>query len=122
MSTDEGEPRPAWDADRAASLVGKYVLIGMTWVDADGKLVRQDQFHGRITVVDESNGVGIALEGARDGETYWLPPDLRPYRPAPPGEYRLRGTGEVLRDPDLLTTWTTRKDPEGQAPQEPAQG
>jgi len=35
-----------------------------------------------------------------------LPPEPEAYEPAPPGEYRLRSTGEVVVDPDYLTTWT----------------
>ena len=39
-------------------------------------------------------------------ETYTLPPDLRNYEPAAPGEYRLRSTGEVVADPDFISNWT----------------
>jgi hypothetical protein len=45
------------------------------------------------------------LAGARAGETYGLPPDLRSLKPAPAGEYRLRSTHEIVRDPDYLATW-----------------
>lgn len=55
---------------------------------------------------DPGEGIALRLEGARAGETYRLPPDLRAFAPAPPGEYRLRETGEVVVDPDYTTSRT----------------
>ena len=46
---------------------------------------------------------------ADGGELLTLPPDLRPFQPAPAGSYRLRSTGEVVLDPDYLATWTIRR-------------
>ncbi len=86
-------------------LVGKYILVGLTVQDPRGSDVRLRQLHGRITSADPDHGLMIKLEGANDGETYTLPPDLRSLKPARPGEYRLRTTGEVVHDPDLLATW-----------------
>jgi hypothetical protein len=40
------------------------------------------------------------------GETYSLPPDYSNIFAAPPGEYRLRVTGEVVANPDYTTTWS----------------
>ncbi|GAB5895435.1 hypothetical protein [Mycolicibacterium mageritense] len=40
------------------------------------------------------------------GETFTLPPAPESFSPAPPGEYRLRSTGEVVTDPDYLATRT----------------
>jgi hypothetical protein len=34
---------------------------------------------------------------------------MRAFQPAPPGEYRLKSTGEIVVDPDLLSTWTIRR-------------
>jgi hypothetical protein len=105
----ETEGKPAFDRDRAAALIGKHVLIGVTTVDHDGKVLEQKQMHGTIALVDERRGVKIELKGARDGEEYWLPPDLSSFEDAPPGEYRLRSNGEVVVDPDLLSSWTVKK-------------
>lgn len=93
--------------DRLAALVGGVVLIGLTF-RGDGE-DRQEQLHGLIVGADRT-GVQIALEGERDGETYNLPPDPTHFQPARPGEYRLRSTGEVIVDPDYLTTWTVTRD------------
>jgi hypothetical protein len=86
-------------------LVGKYVLVGLTDEDARGTVVRQRQIHGRVSFADPTQGLTIELKGANDGSSFALPPDLRPFKPAPAGEYRLRSTGEIVHDPDYLVTW-----------------
>jgi hypothetical protein len=101
---------PPWNQDEADALVGKYVLVGITWLAADGETVKnQGQYHGRIVSADASNGFQIECEGAFAGKTMGLPPDLRAFGPADPGEYRLRSTGEVVQDPDLLASWSVKE-------------
>jgi hypothetical protein len=102
-----GDGRPEWDQEEADWLVGKYALVGVTWLAADGKTVKaQGQYHGRIVFADKTNGVRIECEGTCSGQPMTLPPDLRAFNPAKPGEYKLRATGEVVTDPDILATWT----------------
>ena len=84
--------------------VGKRLLVGISYEDPDGELLRQEQFHGPIVAASEN---GILLERSDTGERVSLPPQLTP---APPGEYRLRSTGQVVVDPDYLARWV-RKDP-----------
>ncbi|MGB7589031.1 MAG: hypothetical protein WBM00_10020 [Solirubrobacterales bacterium] len=52
---------------------------------------------------------GFALRRADTGDLEWLPPDLRAFKPAEPGEYTLRPTGEVVVDPDFLSTWIAER-------------
>ena len=106
----EGGERPAWDERQAASLVGATVLIGITRVRADGS--EQEQMFGTIISANARRGFEIALEGSREGEIYWLPPDHRNLFPAQPGEYRLRSTGEVVTDPAYTSTWTIDPGPQ----------
>ena len=109
-SIDEMEGPPRWDQSEADWLVGKTVLIGITLLAADDTTVKsKQQYHGKIVRVDRSRGIVIECEGAWSGKTLELPPDLRAFRPAGPGEYRLRSTGEIIKDPDVLTTWTFTK-------------
>jgi len=83
-------------------MINKRVLIGLTYIDHTDKCLEQKQMHGKIISVDKTNGIEIALEGSRDGEIYMLPPDLRSFHEAAPGEV----------NPDFTTTWTiTQKDP-----------
>ena len=51
MSHDIDE-RPVWDENLADSIVGKVVLVGLTYLDADGRLVEQQQFFGRVATAD----------------------------------------------------------------------
>jgi hypothetical protein len=39
---------------RLQDLVGVDVLVGLTYLDAEGSVVRQEQFHGRIEQADRS--------------------------------------------------------------------
>lgn len=99
---------PAFDPDRAASLLGKHVLIGITHVRADGAVEGQHRHHGVIVSCDETI---VAIEPWGGGELITLPPDLRPFQPAPAGEYRLRSTGEIVVDPDFTASWTVHRPP-----------
>jgi len=95
------------DQDLAASYIGKHLLIGITYLDHDGNFIEQKQFHGNIVRINEPEGIIIKLHGS--GQEYKLPPDLNALHEAPKGEYRLRSTGEIVVDPDLLTIWTLNK-------------
>jgi hypothetical protein len=90
-------------------LIGKYVLVGITRIDAAGEPIEKGERHGRITSVDGDAGIKIALA---DGEILTLPPDPNAFREAKPGIYRLRSTGEEIVDPDLTTVWTIREPPD----------
>ena len=85
------------DDASAADLVGKKILIGITYVDKDENPLEQVQLYGTIEVAD-ARGAGVRIQGeARRGEFLRLPPDRRAFKQAEPGEYRLRTTGEVGR-------------------------
>jgi hypothetical protein len=82
----------------SAELVGKTLLVGITYLDENGEVLDQQQLHGVI----EAAGELIRLRTPA-GEIVELPPEIEP---AGPGEYRVRATGEVVVDPDYLATWT----------------
>ena len=87
-------------------LLGKTMLVGITDYDDDGNAIGQTQFLGRVIGTGEG---GIRLELA-DGSVYWLPPDTRSTHPAQPGRYRLRSTGEIVENPDFLSTWNRTRE------------
>lgn len=93
------------DERRLAAYLGKYVLITLTYYDEEGDVVTQQQVHGIIVKADRARGFAVALQGVWEGETMWLPPDVRGFSPARRGEYRLHTTSEIIYDPDLLSTW-----------------
>ncbi len=88
------------------SYTGKRVLIGMTYLDYDETLIKQEQFHGIIVRVDD---YAIAVKLADSGEEFTLPPDLTALEVAPKGKYRLHPSNEIVVDPDFLVTWTMIK-------------
>lgn len=93
-----------------AELVGKRLLFGVTYLDSDGELLERFQACGTVTSADPDDVVAIDVPG--DDEPFTLPPAPEAYDPAEPGEYRLRSTGEVVVDPDFVTSWTIRE-PDG---------
>jgi len=90
---------------RHEDLIGKRVLVGLTFVSADDEVLEQEQFVGTVVSADAEDGVELQLD---DGSRRTLPPDLDAFEEAAPGDYRLRSTGEVVTDPDFLSTWTLR--------------
>ena len=98
---------PQLDEAKAKEYLGKTVLIGITDLDLDGKPTKQRQFFGTITEISVKNGMIVASKN--NSKQLALPPDLSTLRPAKPGVYRLRTTGEVVTDPDFLTTWEFKK-------------
>ena len=50
----------------------------------------------------------VAIDRGDGAEPFTLPPESDAYSPADPGEYRLHSSGEVVSDPDYLTTWTVQ--------------
>jgi hypothetical protein len=102
---EEAAAKPPWDQREADRLIGKYVLAGVTYLASDDETVlSQLQYHGKITKAEPRVGFTIECEGASAGKTMVLPPDLRAFQVAGMGQYRLRSTGEVINDPDMLTT------------------
>ncbi|MFX1535690.1 MAG: hypothetical protein ACFFDI_15865 [Promethearchaeota archaeon] len=83
--------------------IGKYILIGITRLDNEGNIIRQDQYHGIFEAMDDQC---IYIRLTNSGEVFTLPPDLSAFQKAEPGEYRLRSTGEVVINPDFTVVWT----------------
>src|SRR4051794_35452361 len=84
-------------------LIGKVILIGVTYTDALDNVRCRKQWWGTVERASTSEGIRVRLSGS--SETSAFPPDLRAVRRAAPGEYRLKESGEVVRDPDYLATW-----------------
>jgi hypothetical protein len=99
--------KPEWDQDAADWLVGKYALVGITYLAADGQTEKSRvQYHGRIVSAEQDKGFTIACEGKWAGKTMCLPPMPSAFRLAKAGNYSLYSTGEVVEDPDVVVTWT----------------
>lgn len=96
-----------WDEFTAREILGKLVIVGVTYLTSREVFQSQVQMFGRIVAVDQVAGVTIELEGSRSGETVVFPPALDVFELAAPGEYRLRSTGEIVANPDYTCSWTS---------------
>lgn len=101
------------------NIIGKTILVGITFLEHDGTFISMIQFSGKIVSADKHESIIIASENLKNVmdlipdtsqkgscDTYSLPPDLSALKMAPMGEYRLKSTGEVIINPTLLTSWT----------------
>jgi hypothetical protein len=109
--TNDIDERPVWNETLAKDVVGKVVLVGLTFLETDGTLIEQQQFFGTVVSANSRKGILLSLKGQRTGEHYNLPPDTRAIEIASSGEYRLRGTGEVVIDPDYTAMFSIAKQP-----------
>ena len=100
----------ARELDQAAADVylGKYILVGVTYVDAAGQVEDSVQMHGVVQSASQ-DGIRIALKGERDGQSWTMPADLSAISPAQPGRYELPETGEIIENPDFICTWMVQK-------------
>jgi hypothetical protein len=91
--------------EQVAALLGSHVLVGLTYLRPDGGIDRRLQFHGTV----ESAGEDVVeVRRADNGEIFTLPAAPEAYAPAPPSEYRLNTTGEVVVNPDFTCTYAVR--------------
>jgi hypothetical protein len=88
-------------------LIEKVILIGVTYVDKQDNLLDRKQWWGIVESASSDIGIRVSLKNSSDPCV--LPPDLNAIRRAAPGEYRLKESGEIVNDPDFLTTWTCVK-------------
>jgi hypothetical protein len=78
------------------------LLVGITYLDADGQVTAVQQFCGQVLEV--ADGV-VVVERPGEDEPAVLPADVAAYRPAEPGRYTLTESGETIVNPDFLSTW-----------------
>ena len=82
-------------------LIGKTILVGMTFYNKNDEIVEQKQSWGEIVAVNEST----VFIKQTNGEEFTIPNDSSAIEIATPGGYRLRSTGEVVENPDYLSIW-----------------
>lgn len=89
--------------DEGKVYIGKYLLIGITYLDSNGEAKKHIQLHGKISRITKE---GIFFNRADGKGEFALPNDLQSLEPAPSGaEYRLKSTGEVVRDVDYISNY-----------------
>jgi len=100
----------AQDFDNAAAdiYLGKYVLVGVTYLDPAGQVEERAQMHGVVESASQQ-GIVLALKGERAGQSWTMPADPSAISPAQPGKYELPETGEIVENPDFICTWMVQK-------------
>jgi len=89
-----------------SDLLGKTILVGITYYTKDNEFIGQKQYWGTVI---EANDRQIRFR-QKNGDVFWLPPDLSSTKLAPKGEYRLHSTGEIVVDPDFTSVWIANRD------------
>lgn len=98
------------DKLKVAQMINKHIIVGITIKEHDGTFIEQKQMHGDIIRINEKEGIVIKLHNSYT--EYKLPPYLDAVQVAPEGEYRFKSTGEIVINPDFMTSWTiTRPTP-----------
>lgn len=101
MNMPQQKDQEVMDAGKA--YIGKYLLVGITYLDSNEEVKERIQLHGNITRITEE---GIFFNRADGKGEFALPPDLQSLEPAPPhAEYQLKSTGEVVRDVDYISNY-----------------
>jgi hypothetical protein len=102
------EPPPEhWDEAFAKALIGKTILVGLTFLDADGALEERQQMFGVVIDADAHEGILLDLLGEHDGDAYSLPPQTSAILAAEPGVTSLAGD-----KPDFVANWTIHGPPD----------
>lgn len=99
-------------------LLSKTCVIGLSYFDIEGELLRQTQYAGRVTHVDAEQGISVQLQHSEEGAgkpVFILPPNLNAWFKAPPGHYRQAASGVDIENPDFLVTWNVYRTQEDTA-------
>lgn len=91
-------------------LLNKTCLIGLTYLDQQGEVLKQTQLAGTVRLVDAEEGITIKLHAIADGSEedtpdFHLPPGLEAWFIAPKGHYRNPEFGIDIENPDYFVTW-----------------
>lgn len=91
-----------WDDAVAATLVGKRLHLELAYAGPGGQVIRRVRFCGRVESADRTVGIDLRIDG---GDGFRLPPDLRTFEWAYPGEYPDDAIGGLVENPDVRATW-----------------
>jgi hypothetical protein len=93
---------------RLEDLLAKTCVIGVSYFDLQGELMKQAQYAGTVVKVDAENGISVRLRHADAGveqPEFIVPPNLAAWFKAPPGRYRHAPSGVDIENPDYVVTW-----------------
>lgn len=95
------------------SLLNTSCVVGLSYFNPAGELLKQSQLCGEVTAVDAEEGIAITLLPVTDENTtqqkppavFHLPPTLTAWFSAPAGRFSDSETGRVVENPAYLVTW-----------------
>ena len=93
-------------------LIDKTCVVGVSYFDLDGALMKQNQYCGQVVKLDAEDGISIRLrhsDAAVEQAEFILPPNLDAWFKAPPGRYRHTPSGVDIENPDYLVTWDVHR-------------
>lgn len=96
-----------YDAEFAADLIGKTLLVGLTYIREDGTLINRRQVFGTVVSCDEKAGIILRLNDG--GELFTIAPITEAIEPASPGVYQLSDDDTQVTDPDFTALLTVTK-------------
>jgi len=84
------------------SVFGKRILVGLTYMDAEGRVTSRAELHGLITRIENE----CLFFDRSDGEGEFSVPFTGQLKLAEPSAtYTLKTTGEKVTGVDFLDTW-----------------
>lgn len=90
----------------AGLMMGKTVVFTVNYsLPGASAPAVQRQFYGVVRGYSTQRGFRVDLKGSRDGDIWWIPAGMKNLKAAEPGVYRLRGTKDVVTDPDFVSDW-----------------
>lgn len=95
----------SWDEDFANDLVGCTLLVGLTFVDHEDKMLRRQQIFGTVLSVDRL--AGIVIRQAND-EEFVIAPMLDAIEAASPGIYQMANEDASVENPNFTALLTVR--------------
>ncbi|MDE0088360.1 MAG: hypothetical protein OXU23_21740 [Candidatus Poribacteria bacterium] len=102
-ATNVPQPEEQAIVEGSEIYIGKHLLAGLTYRNSKGEVIKRIQLHGKISRITKA---GIFFNRADGKGQFALPSDLESLKPAIPGaEYRLKSTGEVVRNADYISNW-----------------
>ena len=85
------------------SIIGKHLLVGLTYLADDGDVKEKLQLHGTIVGISAST---VVFERADGKGKFSMPFDGEFESADPEATYTLSATGEEVTGVELLSSWT----------------
>ena len=85
-------------------IIGKTVIVGLTFVDKYGVKLKDDDFAGQIIEISPDKGIVVANNDTM--KAIGLPLNYDAFQVAEKGYYELKKSGLKIKNPDLTCTMT----------------